>query len=142
MKLYPMHEVKTVNPYYTSFRVLTLLGFWDVSPICETQKNFKGYDWEITPTQAGHFRNKLGSVAIDLVLKNNEEINAIPVFKGFDPNFFFDKEIDAPVNRPWILFFMGNDDHSYGMRFSTETELNDFLGLGPDVGELELAWKN
>lgn len=140
---YTLDDVKEVNPYYTDGgKKLKLKGFWDVTFIRDTWKNCKEFEWNKTPEQTRALRNAFGMIAMTMTLKNSKEVHAIPIFTGYHPEFQFDKEISDRTSNPWILFFQGNDDSSYGMRFATEADLEEFLTLGPDVGELPLAWFN
>lgn len=112
--------------------------------------------------------NKLTSVAFECVHKASSEIKyVVPVFTTvtYCDNFYFEAEasdfikeqkhlpkyervsVDLKIKElnekmPYGIFFLGNDDISYGMRCKSAQEVEDYLSLGKALGELDLMWRN
>lgn len=68
-----------------------------------------------------------------------EELLMVPVKINREPGLFtFDTEKGDPVElnkSPALIYFMGNDDWSYGLRFSTFEERDAMLSeFGEELG--------
>lgn len=82
--------------------------------------------------------NQLSCIAF----RNNTNHYYVPVKIFQDNGIVFDNEIPGEEDLPWIVFYMGCDDSSYGKRFQTEEHAIEFAQTGFLAGYEKLCWMN
>jgi len=130
--LLPPERVFT-SPYYKTWRrEFRLAGFLLVTPYTAPPPHDT---WTKVPY------NRFCAIAHEALVDGREAF-IVPAFVNDDilPAQVFDGDKDASVNdtKPWMIFFLGNDDWHYGMRFETRALRDGMLKtFGEDLGFLE-----
>jgi len=133
-------QITEINAYYTMEPAgLSLIGFLDVTEMVAAANTLEKYEWNQSDEQRAALRNSFSYIACDAA-SGSKQLKVIPVFKGCGQvNLYVIGQSKFNQDQsPWVLYFKGSDDISYALRFKTEDELQNYLALGPEVGELEM----
>jgi len=138
-----------IGDYYKKFLPkFTYIGVLELPP---EEKVPSWQKWNLPVWNAFHATSCRAKV-------DGVEVNVMPVFINHEPcDFIFDTECTWTGNRqdwnvkarqintdkPFIIFFKGNDDWSHGLRFTTAEERDTMIStFGAELGTLPelLGW--
>lgn len=86
--------------------------------------------------------NILSPISIKSTNANSEKSEFVPVYVFEKNEKFFDSADNDYEEKPWIAFFLGNDNSSYGERFKTYEEAMEFVNEGFMCGYKQLRFYN